>query len=168
MMGLKSFDISSAFKTLLWFAWLIYDPKIGSDFAPSPVEKWPQRRCSRICPAPCVPHHCTVVFAWKCHLFCLCAYMDNAAYIIFIMWNSISGLDAWYHFWFNITCGVAVMGRSHQKNSDIFLRGGEGGKKHFGGKGQFLRSSSFLGHLHFWWRLHFWWCVNFWGCLHFF
>ena len=70
--------------------------------------------------------------------------MDNAAHIICIMWNSISGLDAEYHFRFNISCGVAVMGRGHQKKSGIFVRGGEGGKKHFGGEGQFLRSSSFL------------------------
>ena len=46
----------------------------------------------------------------------VCVRMDNAAYIIFIMWNSISGLDAWYHFRFNISCGVAVTVRSHQKN----------------------------------------------------
>ena len=26
------------------------------------------------------------------------ARMNNAAYVIFIMWNSISGLEAWYHF----------------------------------------------------------------------
>ena len=36
-------------------------------------------------------------------------------YIIFIMCNSISGLDAWYYFWFNISCGVAVTVRSHQQ-----------------------------------------------------
>ena len=47
----------------------------------------------------------------------VCARMGNAAYIIFITWNSISGLDAWNHIRFNIICGVAVavMGRSHQK-----------------------------------------------------
>ena len=28
--------------------------------------------------------------------------MGNAAYIIFIMWNSISGLEAWYHFRFPV------------------------------------------------------------------
>ena len=44
-------------------------------------------------------------------VFSACPLMDNAAYIIFIMWISISGLDAWYHFWFNISCGVAVMVR---------------------------------------------------------
>ena len=49
-------------------------------------------------------------------VFSVCARMDKAAYIMFIMWNSISGLDAWYHFWFNISCGVAVTVRSHQKN----------------------------------------------------
>ena len=48
-------------------------------------------------------------------VFSVCAYMGNATYIIFIMRNSISGLDAWYHFRFNVSCGVAVMGRSHQK-----------------------------------------------------
>ena len=48
-------------------------------------------------------------------IFSVCARMYNAAYIIFIMWNSISGLDAWYYFRFNISCGVAVMVRSHQK-----------------------------------------------------
>ena len=50
----------------------------------------------------------------------VCVRMDNAAYIIFIMWNSISGLDAWYHFRFNISCGVAVTMRGHQKKSGNF------------------------------------------------
>ena len=31
-------------------------------------------------------------------VFSVCAFMGNAAYIIFIMWNSISDLEAWYHF----------------------------------------------------------------------
>ena len=48
-------------------------------------------------------------------VFSVCAFMDNAAYIIFIMWNSISGLEPWYHFRYNISCGVAVTVRSHQK-----------------------------------------------------
>ena len=48
-------------------------------------------------------------------VFSFCALMDNAAYIIFIMWNSISGLEPWYHFRLNISCGVAVTVRSHQK-----------------------------------------------------
>ena len=48
-------------------------------------------------------------------VFFVGACMGNAAYIIFIMWNSISGLDAWYHFRYNISCGVAVMVRGHQK-----------------------------------------------------
>ena len=47
-------------------------------------------------------------------VFSVCAHMGNAAYIIFIMWNSISGLDAWYHFQFNVSYGVAVTVRSHQ------------------------------------------------------
>ena len=49
-------------------------------------------------------------------VFSVCALMDNATYIIFIMWNSISGLEPWYLFRFNISCGVAVTVRSHQKN----------------------------------------------------
>ena len=48
-------------------------------------------------------------------VFTVCERMGNAAYIIFIMWNSISGLDAWYHFRFNISCGAAVTVRGHQK-----------------------------------------------------
>ena len=74
-------------------------------------EKIPQ---SGICPALCVLNvqsylHENVVLS-------VCALMCNAAYVIFIMWNSISGLDAWYHFRLNISCGVAVTVRSHQKN----------------------------------------------------
>ena len=57
------------------------------------------------------------------------AWMGNAAKIIFIMLNSISGLDAWYHFQFNISCGVAVKGR------------GGGGQTNFGWEGHFLRFS---------------------------
>ena len=47
-------------------------------------------------------------------VFSVCARMDNAAYIIFIMWNFISGLDTWYYFRFNVSYGVAVKVRSHQ------------------------------------------------------
>ena len=50
-------------------------------------------------------------------VFSVGARMGNAAYIIFIMWNSISGLDAWYHFRFNISCGVAVTVRGHKKRN---------------------------------------------------
>ena len=49
-------------------------------------------------------------------VFSVCARMCNAAYVIFIMWNSISGLDACYRFRLNISCGVAVTVRSHKKN----------------------------------------------------
>ena len=49
-------------------------------------------------------------------VFSVYARMCNAAYGIFIMWNSIFGLDACYHFQLNISCGVAVTVRSHQKN----------------------------------------------------
>ena len=65
-------------------------------------------------------------------VFSVCALMCNAVYVIFIMWNSISGLDTWYHFWFNISCGVAVKVRSHQEKFQVIvLRGGEGGRKFF-------------------------------------
>jgi len=47
--------------------------------------------------------------------------MGNAAYIIFIMWNYISGLDAWYHFRFNVSYGVAVTVRSHQIELQVIL-----------------------------------------------
>ena len=53
---------------------------------------------SGICPAPCVLHQYTVVFARKCRLSC-CACVGNAAYIISIYHVEfyICGLDAWYH-----------------------------------------------------------------------
>ena len=41
------------------------------------------------------------------------------AYVIFIMWNSISGLDTCYHFRLNISCGGAVTVRSHQKKYQV-------------------------------------------------
>ena len=50
-------------------------------------------------------------------VFSVCARMCNAAYVIFIMWNSISGLDTCYHFRLNISCGGAVTVRSHQKKN---------------------------------------------------
>ena len=49
-------------------------------------------------------------------VFSVCARMYNAGYVIFIMWDSISGIDACYHFRLNISCGVAVTVRSHKKN----------------------------------------------------
>ena len=74
-------------------------------------------------------------------VFSVCARMDNAAYIIFIMWNSISGSESWYRFRFNISCGVAVPVRSHQKDFRYFFkrrgqtklegRGKFGGRLHF-------------------------------------
>ena len=77
---------------------------------PNFLKKIPQ---SGICLAPRVLCQCTVVFAWKCRLFCLCV-PGQCRIIIFIMLNSISGLDAWYHFRFNVSYGVAVTVRSHQ------------------------------------------------------
>ena len=60
-------------------------------------------------------------------VFSVCALMWNAAYVIFIRWNSISGLDALYHIRLNISREVAVMVRSHEKKKiRKFLRGGEG------------------------------------------
>ena len=52
-------------------------------------------------------------------IFSVCVLMCNAAYVISIMWNSISGLDACYHFRLNISCGVAVTVRSHQKKYQV-------------------------------------------------
>ena len=48
-------------------------------------------------------------------VFSVFALMCNAAYVIFIMCNSISGLDARYHFRLNTSCVVAVIVTSHQK-----------------------------------------------------
>ena len=65
-----------------------------------------------------VQHHlCFVNVQLSLHenvVFSVCARMDKAVYIMSIMWNSLSGLDAWYHFRFNISCGVAVMERGHR------------------------------------------------------
>ena len=47
-------------------------------------------------------------------VFSVCARMGNAACIIFIIWNSISGEDTWYHFCFTISCGVVVTVRSQE------------------------------------------------------
>ena len=52
-------------------------------------------------------------------VFSVCAHMGNDAYIIFIMWNFISGLDTWYHYRFNISCGVAFTVRGHQKKNHV-------------------------------------------------
>ena len=76
------------------------------------------------------------------------ACMGNAAYIIFIMWNSISGLAAWYHFRFNISCGVAVKVRSHQEKFDVYVYR-EGGKKNLVGRANFQGPHHFLGPLYF-------------------
>ena len=48
-------------------------------------------------------------------VFSVCVRMCNAAYVILITWNSISGLDACYHFRLNISSGVALTVRSHKK-----------------------------------------------------
>ena len=72
-------------------------------------------------------------------VFSVSARTCIAAYVIFIMWNSISGLDTCYHFRLNISCGGAVTVRSHQKKiSGNFLRGGEGGE-------MFLRDGPIFG-----------------------
>ena len=62
-------------------------------------------------------------------VFSVFASMDNAAYIIFIMWNSISRLEPWLHFRFNISCGVAVTVRSHQEKIQVIFQGDMRGAK---------------------------------------
>ena len=70
-----------------------------------------------------VQHHmCFVNVQLSLHenvVFSVCASMGHAAYIIFIMWNSISGLDTCYHFGLNISCEVAVTVRSPQKRYQV-------------------------------------------------
>ena len=90
----------------------------------------------RIGSAPCLLHQCTVVFS-------LCACIGNAMCIIFIMWNSISGLEDWYHFRFNNSHGVAVMVRSHQEKFQVIFQGDGKEKKNLEGR------VNFQGRLHF-------------------
>ena len=54
-------------------------------------------------------------FLHKNVVFSVCVRVCNAAYVIIIMWNSISGFDACYHFGLNISCEVAITVRSPQK-----------------------------------------------------
>ena len=85
--------------------------------------------------------------------FSLCAHMGNAACIIFIMWNSISGLEAWYHFRFNISCGVAVTVRSHQEKFQVIfqgdVRGAKKTKKNWRGGPIFIFEVVFIFEVHF-------------------
>ena len=67
-------------------------------------------------------------------VFSVSVRMGNATHIIFIMLNSISSLDTWYHFRLNTSCGVAVKVRSHQEKFDVNVYR-EGGKRKFGGEG---------------------------------
>ena len=69
-------------------------------------------------------------------VFSVCACVGNAVYIIFIMWNSISGLDTCYHFRLSISCGVAVTVRSHKKKYQVTLGRGGGGNV-FDGRANF-------------------------------
>ena len=67
-------------------------------------------------------HVCLVYLQSSLHenvVFSVCARMSNAAYVIFIMWNSISGLDTCYHFRLNVSCEVAVTVKSHQKKYQV-------------------------------------------------
>ena len=55
-------------------------------------------------------HVCFVNIQSSLHenvVFSVCLCLGNAAYIIFIMMNSISSLHAWYHIWLNtlLCCG---------------------------------------------------------------
>ena len=52
-------------------------------------------------------------------VFSVCARLCSAAYVISIMWNSISGLDTCYHFRLNISCGVAVTVGGHPKKHQV-------------------------------------------------
>ena len=91
-------------------------------------------------------------------VFSVCVHMGNAAYILFNMWNSISGLDAWYNILFKINCGVAVRVRGHQKKNQVIFKGGEGkgvGPKNLDGRAIFCGRLNFSGRLHFWGRLPF-------------
>ena len=81
--------------------------------------------------APTPIHICEALDYSSLHenvFFSICVNMHNATYIIFIILNSISSLDAWYDFRIKISCGVAVMGRSHQTKFQIIFKG-EGSKK---------------------------------------
>ena len=69
-------------------------------------------------------HHCGCFVYLQSSLhknvvFSVCARMGNAAYIIFIMWNSISGLDTCYHFRLNFSCGVAVTVGGYPKKHQV-------------------------------------------------
>ena len=52
-------------------------------------------------------------------VFSVCARLFNAVSVIFIMWNSISGLNACYYFRLNISCEVVFTVRSHQKKYQV-------------------------------------------------
>ena len=83
---------------------------------------------SGICPAPCVLRQCTVVFAWKCHLFCLCAHVQcRVCYIYHVE----------FHFRFRRLLSFPVKHqlrsgchgeKSSKKIPGNFLRGGEAGR----------------------------------------
>ena len=73
-------------------------------------------------------------------VFSLRARMGNAVCIRFIMWNSMSPLEAWYHFRFNLSRGVAVTVRGHQ---EVIFRGDGRGAKKLEGR------ANFHGPLHF-------------------
>ena len=56
----------------------------------------------------------------------LCMKMSSFLFVracavprIFIMWNSISGLDTCYHFRLNISCGVAATVKGHPKKHQV-------------------------------------------------
>ena len=85
---------------------------------------------SRICLAPCVPSQCTSPLPplqYTCKglpksslhenvVFSICARMGNATHIISIMWNSISSLDACYHFPFSLVQYSRVAGTLSQSS----------------------------------------------------
>ena len=121
------------------------DPK--NEDIPKKCRKANQAACrekiqqSGICPAPCVLRQWTSLLTslqYKCEVlhqsslhenvfFSVCARMGNAAYITFIMRNSISSLDTREHFRFNISCPVSV----EVSSKILFFRGRLSFKGHF-------------------------------------
>ena len=70
-----------------------------NDHTAAVVKASPKLTEYRICSAPCVHRTCTVVFVWKCCLFCLCAHGQCRVHHIY---------HVEFHFWFR--CLVSFPG----------------------------------------------------------
>ena len=80
--------------------------------------------------------YCTVAFAWKCRLFCLCTHVQcHVCYIYHVEFN--------FRFRCLVSFPVCVWREVRKKNQVIFYGEGRWAKK-LGLEGRFLRSSSFL------------------------